>query len=255
MCPILLCGYRSSRVGKPHPSVVCPPCCRCLLYVVSVSRTRRRQLPGYCLRVDLGELAFSGLLRSMPCLTQVPMGGAVRFLQPGRVMLSTSGIVTGFASVCSAGHSMFLFLYLYFLHQLALARVSAIGVMAREPRTEETHSDGAGTVDHPARRLAEPTDADFCEWFVAWFQRVVCREPTNDHWPSGLHFAAIVTQPYGTMPTAMFLTQRRRSTAHFEARFCTPAVCQTQHLSGTAEEASSSCEALADEDCGARADS
>ena len=32
-------------------------------------------------------------------------------------------------------------------------------------------------------------------------------------WPSGLHFVAIVTQPCGILPTAMFLSQRRRSTA------------------------------------------
>ena len=52
-----------------------------------VSHTRCRLLPGSCLRVDLGEPVLRGLLRSLLCLVQVPVCGAMRLLQPGRVLL------------------------------------------------------------------------------------------------------------------------------------------------------------------------
>ena len=112
----------------------------------------------------------------------------------------------------------------------------------------------------PARtagRLAEPTDADFCEWFATWFQRVVCREPTNDHASlairlalRGYHDAALRNYAYSYVP----LSEKAEYCSQYEARFCTPTVRQLQHLSGTEEAASGSCDALADEDCGVRAD-
>ena len=125
--------------------------------------------------------------------------------------------------------------------------------MAREPHTAETRSDGAGTLGPPA----EPTDATFCDWFVAWFQRVVCREPTNDHAALAIRLAlrgsrdaVLRNYAYSYVP----LSEKAEYCLQYEAHFCTPAVSQTQQLVGTAEEASSSCDALADEDCGARAD-
>ena len=64
-----------------------------------------------------------------------------------------------------------------FLWQPALACVSAVGVMAHKSRTGEASSDGAGTADPPAGRLAEPTDADFCEWFATWLSTAFNMRP------------------------------------------------------------------------------